>query len=75
MESVTNTSVILKNSQEFTAKNVVVSCGPYTMEKFDELQQKTKVIDTETFTFDGDLSNFSLFSKYLAGLPPIFSEK
>ena len=58
MDSVTATSVTLKDGTTYTGKNVVICCGAYTIDKFDKLYNNVKVIETETFTFDGDLGTF-----------------
>lgn len=62
--SATKDSVTLKDGRVFHADHVVISCGKYTIERFDK-QSKAKYIETETITFGGDLS----------GLPDLMSEK
>ncbi|CAI2372779.1 unnamed protein product [Moneuplotes crassus] len=57
-------SITLTDGTTFTGRNVVICCGPFTIDKFDKNYTNVKVIPTETINFGGDLSD----------LPGIFYE-
>jgi glycine/D-amino acid oxidase-like deaminating enzyme len=58
---VTKNEVELKNGDKISAKNVVICCGKYTIERFDKEFKNVNIIETETFTFGGDTSKLQVY--------------